>query len=204
MNQSGILLVGITGGIGSGKSTVAKLLAQSGYPIVDADALSRQLTQPGGPAMPKIAQAFGKALVAPDGGLHRQRMRELAFSQQEVRQKLEAILHPLIGQSIANAIAEHVQTGAPCVLLDIPLITSASRWPPMLDRILVVDCRESTQIDRVRLRSQLTEAEVKAIMAQQISRLERRALADWVIFNDDLSIEELKRQVLELPLPRLQ
>lgn len=204
MNQSGIMLVGITGGIGSGKSTVAQLLSECGYPLVDADAVSRQLTQTGGLAMPSIAQAFGDALVAPDGGLHRQLMRELAFSQPEVRKKLEAILHPLIGQSIAKAIAGHAQTGAPCVLLDIPLITSASRWPPMLDRILVVDCLESTQIDRVRLRSQLNETEVKAIMAQQISRLERRALADWVIFNDGLSMEALKKQVLELPLPRLQ
>jgi dephospho-CoA kinase len=200
MNAMGVLLVGITGGIGSGKSTVAQLLSAEGWPMIDADALSRQLTQPGGLAMPMIEQAFGAHLLSSDGGLNRQKMRELAFQQPQVRQRLEAILHPLIAEAISQAVNHYVQHDANCVLLDIPLITPTSRWPAMLDRILVVDCHEQTQIDRVKQRSQLSEQEVQAIMAQQISRQERRALADWVIFNEGLSLVQLRQEALALPL----
>lgn len=195
------MLLGITGGIGSGKSTVAKLLSECGFPLIDADALSRRLTQPGGRAMPLLTQAFGHGVVSPDGGLDRQRMRELAFSRPGLRQKLEAILHPLIGDAIAEGIRQGAESGASCVLLDIPLITASSRWPPMLDRILVIDCLESTQVNRVKARSQLNDSEVLAIMAQQIARLDRLTLADWVIFNEGLSMGELRRQALDLPLP---
>ena len=195
------MLIGLTGGIGSGKSTVAAMLAEQGLPVVDADATSRGLTAAGGLAMPHIARTFGTDMLLPDGSLNRQRMREQAFAHPQVRAQLEAILHPLVGQAMDQAVALHVQAGARCVVLDVPLITPTSRWPVLLDRILVVDCLEATQIARVGQRSQLTPAEVQAIMQGQITRSTRLAMADWVIFNDGLTLAELKKEVFGLPLP---
>jgi dephospho-CoA kinase len=201
MKHPGVLLIGLTGGIGSGKTTVATLLAEQGLAVVDADAASRSLTAVGGLAMPQIEAAFGPEMIMTDGSLNRQRMRETVFSQPQERKKLESILHPLVGQALDQEISQHVRSGARCVVLDVPLITPASRWPALLNRILVVDCLEATQIARVGERSQLGADEVKAIIRGQISRLDRLRLADWVIFNDGLSLAELKKEVFGLPLP---
>ena len=193
------VLVGLTGGIGSGKSTVAQMLAQRGLPIVDADALSRGLTAPGGAAMPHIAQAFGPELVAADGGLHRERMRELVFTQPAERVRLESIVHPLVGQAIQAAVQQPAQAGASPLVLDIPLLAESDRWPRQLHRVLVVDCLLTTQVQRVMQRSGLTEPQVLAIAQQQASRAQRLAVADWVIYNEGLSLAELSLEVQALP-----
>ncbi len=199
MTSKQAVLVGLTGGIGSGKSTVAQMLAQRGLPIVDADALSRGLTAPGGAAMPHIAQAFGQDMVAADGGLHRERMRELVFAQPTERERLERIIHPLVGQAIQAALTAHAQAGASTIVLDIPLLAESDRWPRQLHRVLVVDCLLATQVQRVMQRSGLTEAQVLAIAQQQASRAQRLAVADWVIYNEGLSLDDLAREVQSLP-----
>lgn len=177
--------LGLTGGIGSGKSTVAMQLGLRGAALIDADQISRALTAPGGMALPQIASIFGPGLIAADGSLDRARMRALVFEQADARQRLEAIIHPLVAQHTTEKVRLAVQEGRRLIVHDIPLLVESGRWRAQLDAVLVVDCREETQIQRVMKRNNLPREAVQAIMAAQASRHERLAASDWVIYNDD-------------------
>ncbi|MBX9871214.1 MAG: dephospho-CoA kinase [Burkholderiaceae bacterium] len=186
-----VLRLGLTGGIGSGKSTVAGLLSRQGAAVIDADAISRQATAAGGAAIAPLRQAFGPGLINAEGALDRERMRTLAFSDATARQRLEQIIHPLVGQETQRQADAATRAGARCIVFDIPLLVESKRWRSQLDRVLVVDCHPETQIARVMLRSQLPRPEIERIMAQQASRLQRLQAADHVICNDGLDLAEL-------------
>jgi len=192
--------LGLTGGIGSGKSTVSQMLAERGAATIDADAIARSMTAPHGPAMSAIAQTFGTEFVTPDGALNRERMRELVFAQPSARQQLEAIVHPLVAQATARAAAAAQAQGHELLVFDVPLLVESGRWRQQVDAVLVVDCLPETQIQRVMTRSGLSRNTVMQIMSAQASRLQRLAAADWVIFNDGLSMQQLHIQVCELTL----
>ena len=191
------LRIGLTGGIGSGKSTVAQMLVGCGAHLVDTDAIARTLTLAGGGAMPALADAFGATAVAPDGSLDRAFMRELAFADDHARARLEAILHPLIGRE-AQAQAQAARAGGRTVVFDVPLLAESARWRQRLDRVLVVDCDEATQVQRVSQRPGWTEAAARAVMARQVPRAARRTVADAVIHNDRISLEQLAGEVKAL------
>ncbi|MGS0756216.1 dephospho-CoA kinase [Roseateles sp. GG27B] len=193
-----MLRIGLTGGIGSGKSTVAGFWTEAGAAVIDVDAISRQLSAAGGAAMPRIAAEFGSASVAADGGLDRTRMRELAFADPSVRLRLEAILHPLIGAGTQAAAAVAAATGSDVIVFDVPLLVESGRWRARVDRVLVVDCNQDAQIERVQARSGWTREAVLAVLAQQASRSQRRACADAVINNENQGLAALRAQVLEL------
>ena len=185
-------LVGLTGGIGSGKSTVTEMFAAHGVRIIDTDLISRQLTQAGGQAIQAIRDAFGAHLIDPQGALDRRRMRELVFGNPTERKRLEAILHPLIfAQTKLQAAAP---SDAPYTLIVVPLLFESGRYAGWLHRVITVDCPEDAQITRTMQRSNLGEAAVHAIMAQQLSRSERLRLANEVIRNDG-NLQELQSQV---------
>ena len=188
-----MLRLGLTGGIGSGKSTVASLLATHGARIIDTDALSRATTAAGGLAMPQIAAAFGPDFVQPDGALDRARMRALAFAEPDARRRLEAIVHPLVRQATDAAARDALESGVRVAVFDVPLLVESGQWAARLDRILVVDCTIPTQIARTTVRSGLDEATVQRIIAAQASREARRAAADTVLFNEGLSLPDLAR-----------
>jgi dephospho-CoA kinase len=187
--------VGLTGGIGSGKSTVASLLVDCGAVLVDTDAISRSLTARGGAALPALAAAFGPQIMGTDGALDRERMRALVFSDPAAKARLEAILHPMIGET---AQAQAVAAGERPVVFDVPLLAESAHWRARVDRILVVDCSEDTQARRVAQRNGWDEDAVRRVIAQQASRARRRAIADAVIFNDGLSLDELGTEVRTL------
>jgi dephospho-CoA kinase len=196
--------IGLTGGIGSGKSTVAAMLVQCGAHLVDTDAIARSLTLAAGAAMPAIQANFGDAVVAADGALDRDVMRRLAFEDAGVKARLEAILHPLIGQVSQEQASLHA--GRP-IVFDVPLLTESqgSRpWRARVHRVWVVDCLEATQLARVMQRPGWNEAAARRVMAQQATRAARREIADAVIFNERLSLAELQGQVQTLwnNLPR--
>ena len=186
------LHVGLTGGIGSGKSTVAATLVACGALLVDTDAIAHALTAPGGAALPALARAFGPEIVGADGAMDRARMRALAFGDVSARRRLEAILHPMIGDEAQRQAA--LAHGQP-VVFDVPLLTASSPWRQRVERLLVVDCREDTQVQRVMQRSGWSAEQVRRVIAQQAPRSERRAIADAVIYNDGLSHEMLQVQV---------
>ena len=192
------LHIGLTGGIGSGKSTVAQLLVQFGAALVDTDAIARSLTAAHGAALPAIAHAFGAEMISAQDGLDRDRMRALAFSDASARQGLEAILHPLIGEQARSQAALATQAGAPAVVFDVPLLAESGHWRTRVDWVLVVDCTLATQVHRVMLRNGWAEDTVRRVIAQQSSRERRRSLADAVIFNDSISRELLNAQVRSL------
>lgn len=186
-----LLRVGLTGGIGSGKSTVLGLLAASGAAPIDADAISRGTTAVGGTAIEGIASAFGAAAIAKDGSMNRAWMRELVFRDPAARARLEAIVHPWVQAGIARELAVAEAKGFRAAVLDIPLLVESGRWRSRLDRVLVVDCDPETQVRRVVARSGLTPEAVRAIIASQANRADRRAAADAVICNDVLTYEAL-------------
>ena len=188
-----MLRIGLTGGIGSGKSTVAALLQQQGAVLVDTDAIARQLTLPGGAAIEPIRAAFGADFIDAEGALDRAAMRALAFSDPSAKRRLEAILHPLIGTETEHQ-AKRSQA-ARAVVFDVPLLVESGRWRARVDKVLVVDCREETQVRRVVARSGWAAADVRAVIAQQASRMQRRACADAVIFNDTISEGQLADEV---------
>lgn len=186
--------IGLTGGIGSGKSTVAAELVALGATLVDTDAIAHGLTGPGGAAMPALCEVFGAEVQNAQGALDRARMRALVFADPTAKRRLEAVLHPLIGR-----LALEQAAAAPgCVVFDVPLLTESAHWRARCDRILVVDCAEATQISRVVLRSGWEEAQVRHVIAQQAPREARRRIADAVIFNDQLSLEALRAEVAAL------
>lgn len=193
--------IGLTGGIGSGKTSAAEEFAQLGAGVVDTDAIAHELTRPGGAAMPALREEFGAAYVAADGSLDRARMRALVFGDRDARRRLEAVLHPLIRrETMARAAAAQ----APYVLLVVPLLLETGAYRDRVQRVLVVDCSEATQIARTTARSGLSENEVRAIMAAQLSRAERVARADDVIVNEGgrdalrEQVRDLHRRYLEL------
>ena len=187
------LRIGLTGGIGSGKSTVARRLATLGALVVDTDALAHALTAPGGAAIAAIAQAFGADMIAADGAMDRTKMRALVFADPTQRQRLEAILHPMIA-SATRAQASRAGAGQ-AVVFDVPLLAESGTWRARVDRVLVVDASKATQIARVVQRSGWTADAVERTIAQQATRAQRRAIADAVILNDGLSLAQLEAQV---------
>ena len=187
--------LGLTGGIGSGKSTVARLLVRHGAALVDADAIARATTAPGGAAMPAIAAGFGPALVTADGALDRDAMRQLVFADASARHRLEAIIHPLVG---AEALRQAAAASAPCVVFDIPLLAESRFWRQRLHRVLVVDCSTETQIRRVMARNGLAQDAVEKIIQAQASRFTRLACADAVLWNDTDTLAPLQASVAGL------
>lgn len=187
--------VGLTGGIGSGKSTVLEVLRQMGAATIDADAISRATTAAGGAAIPGIAQAFGADFITADGALDRERMRVHVYAHPQSRQTLEAIIHPLVGAESARQVEQATASGARVIVFDIPLLVESGRWRAQVDRVLVVDCLPATQIARVAARSGLAPSHVEAIMAAQAPRGLRLQAADAVIFNEGLSLQQLQAQV---------
>jgi len=173
--------VGLTGGIGSGKTLVTDLFAARGVAIIDTDVIAHQLTAPGGLAIAAIGATFGAGFIDAGGAMDRARMRQLVFADAGAKQRLEAILHPLIQQECERAAAS--ATG-PYLMFAVPLLVESGRWRERVARILVVDCPEQQQVERVMRRNGLAEAQVRAIMAAQVSRAERLAAADDVIVND--------------------
>jgi len=189
---SGALRIGLTGGIGSGKSTVAAAFVRRGAALVDTDAIARSLTQAGGDAMPAIRAAFGAASVAADGALDRAAMRALAFADASARRRLEAILHPLIG---AQARREADAATADVIVFDVPLLAESSAWRSRVHRVLVVDCSVATQVARVAARPGWTPELASQVVAAQAVRESRRAVADAVIHNDGIALDALDGEV---------
>jgi dephospho-CoA kinase len=187
--------IGLTGGIGSGKSTVAAILVQLGAVLVDTDAIARELTAPGGRALPELARAFGEAVIGPGGALDRDQMRARVFADAAQRKRLEGILHPLIGAESdrrAQAAAQHP------IVFDVPLLAESAHWRRRVDRVLVVDCDEAVQVQRVMQRSGWTEDAVRRVIAQQAPRERRRAIADALIHNQGLTLAQLQAEVAAL------
>ena len=196
--QRSLQRIGLTGGIGSGKSTVARVLVECGAALIDADAISRQLTAPGGAAINALASQFGPQIITAEGAMDRDRMRQLAFNDPALKKQLEAIIHPLISQESLRQSSAAVDAGCACIVFDIPLLVESGRWRQQLDRVLVVDCAEDTQIARVMARNGLTREGVEKIIAAQASRAQRLAAADICICNEGLSLQALARLVRQL------
>jgi dephospho-CoA kinase len=186
------LRIGLTGGIGSGKSTVAAMLLGFGAALIDTDAIARSLTLAGGAAIEEIRSRFGAEFIAADGSLDRARMRAAAFPDPSALRELEAILHPRIGVEVARRAAE---SNAPVLVLDVPLLVESGRWRARVDRVWVVDCSEQVQIERVTSRSGWTADAVRTVIAQQASRAARRSAADAVVDNESPILEALRREV---------
>jgi dephospho-CoA kinase len=184
--------IGLTGGIGSGKSTVAGLLVAHGAVLIDADAISRRLTQTGGAALPALQAQFGANILDHTGALNRVAMRQLVFTTPEAKQQLEAILHPLIREQVALEVQACT---AAVLVLDVPLLVESVGWRERVDQVWLVDCEEDTQVQRVRQRPGWTTATARAVVAQQATRMQRRHAADVVFFNDGISLQELALQV---------
>lgn len=173
--------IGLTGGIGSGKSTVANHWVTLGAHLIDTDALARALTAPHGAAIPQLRDAFGPGVLDAEGALDRDHMRTWAFTDATVKRRLEGILHPLIG---AEAMRLAAESGSSAIVFDVPLLSESSAWRARCDRIAVVDCSEGTQIERVVQRSGWSPDQVRRVIEQQTARAVRREIADAVIDND--------------------
>lgn len=194
------VLLGLTGGIGSGKSTVAALLGQHGAVLIDADAISRAATARGGAAIDRIAEQFGEKYLLPDRSLDRDQMRALAFESGAARAKLEAIVHPIVGAEIQRQIDLTLGRGLRCILIEIPLLVESGRWRRRLNRVLAVDCSEQTQLKRIARRNGLNDAQISRIISAQATRDARLSAADFVIQNDSDSMAALEAQVDQMAL----
>lgn len=191
-----MLKIGLTGGIGSGKSMVADYLAQLGAAVIDTDVISHELTAVGGAAMPDIEQAFGSIVIANDGSLNRDVMRDMVFKQLDIRKQLEEILHPLI---FHETLRQAMQSQGDYLLLVVPLLIESGRWHDRVDKICVVDCEPETQIQRVIKRNNLSVDAVQRIISAQATRSQRLNEADYVVLNGHrTTLENLKQQCLEL------
>ncbi|QNA88058.1 dephospho-CoA kinase [Massilia sp. Dwa41.01b] len=186
--------VGLTGGIGCGKTTVADMFGALGATLVDTDQIAHALTAPHGAAMPALLAEFGDGFATPEGALDRAKMRELVFADPGARARLEAILHPRIREATAASAA--LATG-PYVIYVVPLLIESGTWRERVTRVLAIDCSEATQVARVMARNGLSEAQVRAIMAAQVTREQRLAAADDVVVNDN-GIDALAPQVERL------
>ena len=190
--------IGLTGGIGSGKSTVATILRERGAAVIDADEISRSLTAPGGQALAPIASTFGAHMLQADGSLNRAAMRERIFADPQARAQLEAIIHPLVSQITQTQARDALAQGHRVLVFDVPLLVEhIGRWRPGLDCVWVIDCEPETQIRRVMARSGLAREEVQRIIGQQASRAERLACADIVTRNEGLSLQALEAEVVK-------
>ena len=208
--MEGALRLGLTGGIGSGKSTVARMLGERGAAVIDADAISRRVTASGGSAIAAIAAEFGSDFINTAGALDRDRMRSLVFADATARKRLEVIVHPLIGQEIEQqAVAAieatidarndaAVNTRRILLIFDVPLLVESGHWRQKLDRVLVVDCPQDVQVGRVMARDGLTREAVEKIMATQATRQVRLGAADVVLFNDHLTLAQLAHKVEQI------
>ncbi|HSV48046.1 MAG TPA: dephospho-CoA kinase [Ramlibacter sp.] len=192
-----MIRVGLTGGIGSGKSTVLRMLAERGAAVVDADAISRQVTAAGGAAIEAIRSVFGPDFIAADGSMDRERMREAAYADPAARKRLEAIIHPLVGQESALQVQAAQAAACRCLVFDVPLLVESGRWRQRVDKVLVIDCTPQTQVARVVARSALAPEQVQAIIAAQAPRLLRLAAADVVICNEGLQLDQLRAEVAQ-------
>jgi dephospho-CoA kinase len=190
-----VFRLGLTGGIGSGKSTVAGMLAKLGANVVDADALSRKVTARNGAAIAPIAAVFGKCVLTTDGALDRNKMRTLVYSDPTAKSQLEQIVHPIVAREMDELASDAELAGARCIVFDIPLLIESNRWRETLHKILVVDCTQSTQLTRVMLRNNLRKDEVQKILAAQAPRTLRLRAADSVLFNDGIKIDDLTHRV---------
>jgi dephospho-CoA kinase len=186
--------IGLTGGIGSGKSTLGQMLQERGYPLINADEISHALTAAQGAAIEPIRERFGPEFIAADGALDRARMRQLVFNDAAAKQRLQAVLHPLILAGIQNAEASIKDKGNSLVVIDIPLLVESAHWRAVLQQVIVVDCEEDTQVARVMQRNKLSAGEVRQIMANQVSRERRLAAADMVVFNNSDQLADLHQQ----------
>jgi dephospho-CoA kinase len=187
-----MFVVALTGGIGSGKTEAAKIFSELGVPITDLDAISRQLTAANTPLVANIAATFGKQYITPEGALNRAAMRELIFADATAREKLNALIHPAIYDVAIQQLQANKDT--PYQILDIPLLIESPRYSPHISRILVIDCNEATQVERVRKRSELAEAEIKKIIAAQAPRKKLLSIADDVIENDG-NVTNLRKKI---------
>lgn len=195
------LRIGLTGGIGSGKSTVAQMLQARGAVVIDADAIARSVTAPQGAAIPTIAQTLGSEFITPEGALDRERMRAHVFQHPQAKRTLEAIIHPLVSQETQRQTQEAVAQGHRTLVFDVPLLVeSGGRWRAQVDRVLVVDCSVETQIQRVMARSGWSREAVQRVIEAQAPRAQKLAAADWVIHNEGLSIDALQKCVQSLLL----
>lgn len=193
-NSAPVFSLGLTGGIGSGKTTVANMLGELGAALIDTDLIAHQLTTPGGLAIPAIRAQFGDAFITADGAMDRAGIRQLVFADTAQKLKLEAILHPLIRTETERAAA---QAKGDYRIFVVPLLVESGNWKQRVDRILVVDCDEETQIKRVMSRNQLSREQVVAIMRNQASRQARLAAADDVIVNNG-DLKNISEEVLRL------
>ena len=190
--------IGLTGGIGSGKSTVSAQLGQMGATIVDADAVSRSVTGSNGSAIPALTTAFGSSILSSNGALDRAQMRRLIYSNPASKIQLEAIVHPLVRTEIQRQSILAETNGARCIVFDIPLLLETAYWRRMLHRILVIDCTEETQISRVVQRDGLSAEQAQRVVLAQVSRLDRLQAADMALFNDGISPQILALRVQEI------
>lgn len=198
------LIIGLTGGVGSGKSAAADRFAALGAAIVDTDVIAHELTRPAGGAMVPIREAFGDDVIAPSGALDRAAMRKLVFAEPQAKHRLEAIIHPMIRAESDRRIHDAAAAGTPYVILVVPLLVESGSYRQRVHRVAVVDCEEETQVRRVVQRSGLTPEEARAIMANQVARAERLKAADDILNNEgDLAalhaqVDELHRKYLEM------
>ena len=197
-----MLRLGLTGGIGSGKSTVALMLVGQGATLIDADAISRAATAAGGAAIAQIEAYFGCDAITPEGTMNRDVMRQRVFADPKAKLQLEAIIHPLVNAESLRQTEAAGQAGSALVVFDIPLLVESQRWRQQLDKVLVVDCERATQIGRVRARESTsqgwTDEAIEKVIASQATRSQRLAAADLVIYNDGLGLGELAEQVKQM------
>ena len=198
-----IPLIGLTGGIGSGKTAVSDLLAKFGAGIVDTDLIAHQMTAPHGAAMALIEKQFGPEFITVDGALNRDKMRSLVFTKPEARKSLEAITHPLIRQETIRQGLDLSKKGVPYLVFVVPLLIESGSWMDLIDRLVLVDCPKETQIQRVMQRSNLPRGDVERILAAQARREERLKHADIVIKNQG-SLKDLEVEVQNLHQKLLQ
>lgn len=195
-----MFVIAITGGIGSGKSTATKLFAELGVPITDVDVISHQLTAAKQPLMNEIEASFGRHFITPEGALNRDAMRTLVFNDDTARAKLNAILHPAIYDEAVKQLQEnqtHLSKSVQYQMLAIPLLFESPHYSHLINRILLIDCDEKTQVARVKARSQLSESEIIKIIRTQTPQKKRVTLADDII-NNDGNVEELREKILEI------
>jgi dephospho-CoA kinase len=187
--------IGLTGGIGSGKSSVSAMLHQLGAMVIDSDAIARRMTDAGGAAIPAMRREFGDTILTPAGALDRPAMRAMAFSDPAAKHRLEAVLHPLIA---AEAQREAAAAMNQVVVFDVPLLAESRDWRERVDRVLVIDCSKATQVERVSRRPGWTRESAEQVIGGQARRSVRRAIADAVIFNDGITIDSLEFEVRAL------
>ena len=192
------LRLGLTGGIGSGKSTVAQFFVKLGAFLIYADAISRSVSAAKGAGIAQLVAEFGADFMTAEGALNRDKMRALVYVDASARKRLEAIVHPLVGQEIARQSGLAVTSGARCLVFDIPLLVESKHWRQNLHQVLVVDCSEARQIERVMARSGLVREAVEGIIRAQAARAVRLRGSDWVICNDAIDLTQLESEVTQI------